>query len=150
MSEQSASAFVSKLISRQRPQSQAEITRRVNYVKKVIRRVYEKHKKEYESKLQKTKKRDSINLKALTEFLRNPANRGLLNRIYEQGITPDYSLSVEALSNIIDPATIPTIFSPRVPALERVAETPAETARAEAETAERGQEVEVEVGLGLG
>lgn len=159
MSEQSASAFVSKLISRQRPQSQAETTRRVNYVKKVIRRVYEKHKKEYESKLQKTKKRDSINLKALTEFLRNPANRGLLNRIYEQGITPDYSLSVEALSNIIDPATIPTIFSPRVPALERAVETPAEMAEAVAreedlqeelvEAQERLQ-VEPEEGLGLG
>jgi hypothetical protein len=148
---------------RQRPQSQAERTRRINYVKKVIRKVYQKNKKEYSSKLQKTKKRDAINLQALTTFLRNSENSGLLNRIYEMSITPTGTLSVDALADRIDPATIPTIFSPRVPALEQAVETPAEMAEAVGreedlqeelvEAQERLQEAlqaEPREGLGLG
>jgi hypothetical protein len=123
---------------RQRPQSQAERTRRINYVKKVIRKVYQKNKKDYSSKLAKTKKRDAINLQALTTFLRNPENSGLLNRIYDMSITPTGTLSVEALADRIDPVTIPTIFSPiGVPALERARETPAEIAEARAIEEER-------------
>lgn len=149
---------------RQRPQSQAERTRRINYVKKVIRKVYQKNKKDYSSKLAKTKKRDAINLQALTTFLRNPENSGLLNRIYDMSITPTGTLSVDALADRIDPVSIPTIFSPiGVPALERARETPAEMAEAEGrpddlqeelvEAQERLQEAvrsEQREGLGLG
>jgi hypothetical protein len=167
MSESSSimSRVVSSMptIRRQRPQSQAERTRRINYVKKVIRKVYDKNKKQYSTKLTRTKKRDAINLQAITTFLRNPENSGLLNRIYDMSITPTGTLSVEALANRIDPATIPTIFSPRVPALEQAVETPAEMAEAVAreedlqeelvEAQERLQEAlraEPQEGLGLG
>ena len=98
--------------------SKKEKKDRIAVVKKILVALYKSRRGAYRSLLPTTARGDlqQANLKA---FLERDENAGLVNRIYGLTIGDGRFRSVEEVVADLDPATIPTIFEPRVSEAER-------------------------------
>ena len=110
--------------------TKAELTRRVNFVADVLRRVYANNRADITSILPTTA-RGALQQQAVREYLRQPENRQLLNNIYSarEGVTGGTAVN---LAMEINPMVYPQLFMLRPsmggqpPPLEMAIETPQE------------------------
>ena len=98
--------------------SKKEKKDRIAVVKKILVALYKYRRGAYRSLLPTTA-RDDIQQANLKAFLESDENAGLVDRIYGLTIGQGRFRSVDEVVADLDPATIPTIFEPRVSEAER-------------------------------
>lgn len=98
--------------------SKKEKKERIAVVKKILVALYKYRRGAYRSLLPTTA-RDDIQQANLKAFLESDENAGLVDRIYGLTIGQGRFRSVDEVVADLDPATIPTIFEPRVSEAER-------------------------------
>ena len=98
--------------------SKQEKKDRIAVVKKILVALYKYRRGDYRSLLPTTT-RDDIQQANLKAFLESDENAGLVDRIYGLTIGDGRYRSVDEVIADLDPATIPTIFEPRVSEAER-------------------------------
>jgi hypothetical protein len=122
--------------------TKAELTRRVNFVADVLRRVYANNRIDVTPVNLPITARGALQQQAVREYLRQPENRQLLNNIYSarERVTGG---TAENVAIGINPILYPQIFIP-IPPLGLARETPAELADIEERQFEAQERQEAE------